>query len=135
MSNKLIVMVSDLDDASHGEINILDGAEQAAEFIETLLDSGFEQERIRIFGGDEMGMTVRHRPVVQLTVPGGAATTEARGRKEEATVASAKVAPQPEQEEESAAAPVVARASAEPEEAAAPGTRNGVRFSTQFRTA
>lgn len=133
MSNKLIVMVSDLDDASHGEINVLDGPEQAAELIETLLESGFDQERIRIFGGDEVGMTVRHRPVVQLAIPGANHSNNGtRGHKEEAPV-RAEAAPEPQQEEAPQLATV--RSSLEPDESAVPGVRNGVRFSTQFRTA
>src|ERR1700680_4128440 len=76
MLNKVIVMVSDLDDASHGEINVLDGPELAAHFVETLLESGFEQERVRVFGGDELQMQVHQRPVVSLI-------SNARGRKEE----------------------------------------------------
>ena len=66
MSDRIIVLVSGLDDASHGEVSILENADQAARFVETLLESGFEQERVRIFGGDELQMQVHHRPVVSL---------------------------------------------------------------------
>jgi hypothetical protein len=129
MLNKVIVMVSDLDDASHGEINVLDGPEQAAHFVETLLESGFEQERVRVFGGDELQMQVHQRPVVSLI-------SDARGRTEEA----------PKDEEDDAAAPapqarpqqeqMAARAQDVMDEAAAePFERNGVRFSSQFRPA
>jgi hypothetical protein len=123
MLNKVIVMVSDLDDASHGEINVLDGPEQAAHFVETLLESGFEQERVRVFGGDELQMQVHQRPVVSLI-------SDARGRTEEA----------PKDEEDDAAAPAP-QARPQPEQMAAraqtvaaqPFERNGVRFSSQFR--
>src|SRR5712691_2922323 len=71
MSNGVIVMVSDLDDPKHGELNVLESHEKAARMVEKLLESGFEQKRIRIFNGDEMGMQIAHRPVVAL-VSGGA---------------------------------------------------------------
>jgi hypothetical protein len=51
MLNKVIVMVSDLDDASHGEINVLDGSELAAHFVETLIEYDFEQGSVRVCGG------------------------------------------------------------------------------------
>ena len=132
MLNKVIVMVSDLDDASHGEINVLDGPEQAAHFVETLLESGFEQERVRVFGGDELQMQVHQRPVVSLI-------SNARGRKEEAPRDEEEEAtatpPQanPQQEQVAASKTVAARAKAVMDEVAAqPFVRNGVRFSSQF---
>ena len=132
MSNKVIVMVSDLDDASHGEINILDGPEAAVQFVETLLESGFEQERLRVFGGDELQMQVSHRPVVSLIVG------NSRGRKEEAPREEEAAEAPTEQHHEQVAASktVAARAKAVMEEVAAqPFVRNGVRFSSQFRPA
>ncbi len=135
MLNKVIVMVSDLDDASHGEINILDGPEQAAHFVETLLESGFEQERVRVFGGDELQMQVHQRPVVSLI-------SDARGRKEEAPKdeeeEATATAPQARPQQEQVAASKTAAASAKAvmdEVAAQPFVRNGVRFSSQFRPA
>jgi hypothetical protein len=134
MLNKVIVMVSDLDDASHGEINVLDGPEQAAHFVETLLESGFEQERVRVFGGDELQMQVHQRPVVSLI-------SNARGRKEEAPsdeegAAAAPAPAKPQQEQVAASKAVAARAQAVMDEVAVqPFVRNGVRFSSQFRPA
>jgi hypothetical protein len=132
MLNKVIVMVSDLDDASHGEINVLDGPEQAAHFVETLLESGFEQERVRVFGGDELQMQVHQRPVVSLI-------SNARGRKEEAPSdeeEAAKATPsqaRPQEEQVAALKTVAARDKAVMDEVAAqPFVRNGVRFSSQF---
>ncbi|MEO8457607.1 MAG: hypothetical protein ABI559_07345 [Chloroflexota bacterium] len=140
MTNRVIVMVSDLDDASHGEINVLEGPEQAARFVETLLESGFEQERVRVFGGDELGMQVHHRPVVNLVVdtPRGQ-KTEASRQQEQAPAPEA----QPEQVEVAASAQtaagatdsVASHAMAALEQAAQPFVRNGVRFSSQFRPA
>jgi hypothetical protein len=127
MSEQVMVIVADLDDPKHGEINVVDSAQKGARLVETLLEAGFDQARIRVFSGAEMDMRVRHRPVVAFvsgadneagdtggavikngdsedsgkrTVPSG---TKAESRKEEAT---------PEQYE-----------------------RNGVRFSTAFRPA
>jgi hypothetical protein len=134
MLNKVIVMVSDLDDASHGEINVLDGPELAARFVETLLESGFEQERVRVFGGDELQMQVHQRPVVSLI-------SNARGRKEDAPLdEEEEAAPahqvRPQQEQVAASKTVSDRARAVMDEVAAqPFVRNGVRFSSQFRPA
>jgi hypothetical protein len=132
MSNKVIVMVSDLDDASHGEINILEGPEAAVQFVETLLESGFEQERVRVFGGDELQMQVSHRPVVSLIVGNSRGRKEDAPREEEA----AQALPEQHLEQVAASKTVAARAKAVMEEVAAqPFVRNGVRFSSQFRPA
>ena len=66
MAHNVIVLVSDLDNAIRGELNVLDSVEEATRLVETLIESGFEQERVRVFLGDEMQMAVRHRPVVSL---------------------------------------------------------------------
>jgi hypothetical protein len=129
--NKVIVMVSDLDDAVHGEINVLDGPDLATRFVETLLESGFERERIRVFVGDEMMMEVHHRPVVSLL--GSPRTGKEEPQEEEAPEA-------PQREEEEAGTAVTARSHTSTiEEVAAavaePFVKNGVRFSTQFRPA
>jgi len=131
MSGKIIVLVSDLDDASHGEVNLMESPDQAAHFVETLLESGFEQERIRVFGGEEMAMQVHHRPVVSLMNSTG------RGRKEEPLQEEA---PQSQEEQEAeevrVAAPARARTLEYQEVAAAePFVRNGVRFSSMFKPA
>lgn len=141
MSNRVIVMVSDLDDASHGEINVLESPEHAARFVETLLESGFEQERVRVFGGDELQMQVHHRPVVNLlTAVRGGQKEEAPAEKREAPAQES--APQRERVEVSSAktapvgASVASHAKAVLEEIAAqPFVKNGVRFSSQFRPA
>ncbi len=122
MSNRVIVMVSDLDDTKHGEINVLESPAKAARMVEALLESGFEQERIRIFTGDEMGMQVAHRPVVALV--SGLTTTNG-------------AAPEPSAEEEPnlEGAEATANAEVQAEVIVAPFVKNGVRFSTQFRPA
>jgi hypothetical protein len=141
MSNKVIVMVSDLDDASHGEINVLDSPEHAARFVETLLESGFEQERVRVFGGDELQMQVHHRPVVNLLTGARGGQKEEAPKQQEQDPAQAP-APQQERVEVASAntatvgANVASHAKAVLSEIAAqPFERNGVRFSSQFRPA
>ena len=62
----VIVLVADRDDQKHGEITILDDMRKAASLIETLLEAGFEEERIRIFNGSETRMEVTYRPVVTI---------------------------------------------------------------------
>lgn len=129
MSDRVIVMVCDLDDPKHGEINVLESHQKAVGMVETLLEAGFEQERIRIFNGQELGMQVAHRPVVAL-VP---ASAPASAR--DPVQADSRTAETPAE-----AASVVTRSSSKARttvqvEAAAPFVRNGVRFSTQFRPA
>jgi hypothetical protein len=135
MLNKVIVMVSDLDDASHGEINVLDGPEQAAHFVETLLESGFAQERVRVFGGDELQMQIHQRPVVSLISNVRGRKEEAPRQEEEEAVAPAPQA-RPQQEQVAASKTLSARARAVMDEIAVqPFMRNGVRFSSQFPSA
>jgi hypothetical protein len=98
-----------------------------------LLESGFEQERVRVFGGDELQMQVHHRPVVNLL-------TGARGRKEDAPKEEEQAAaqePAPQAAQTVAASKSVAsQAKAVLDELAAqPFVQNGVRFSSQFRPA
>lgn len=66
MSDRVLVMVSDLDDVKHGEISLHENPHAASKAVEKLLEAGFPQARIRVFSGDEMGMQIAHRPVVAL---------------------------------------------------------------------
>src|SRR3990172_3244659 len=66
MSEPVMVIVADLDDAKHGEINVVESTQKAARLVETLLEAGVDQGRIRVFSGGEMDMRVRHRPVVAI---------------------------------------------------------------------
>lgn len=66
MANQIIVLVTDRGDPKHGEITVLDGTEKAERLIETLLEAGFEQERIRVFTGNDIPMKVSCRPVVEI---------------------------------------------------------------------
>jgi hypothetical protein len=114
-----MVIVSDLDDAKHGEINVVEDPQKAARLVETLLEAGFDQTRIRVFSGAEMDMRVRQRPVVAL-VTGDQADETA------------------EVEEQTQRRPVASSAKAEAHKeaiAAEPYQQNGQKFSTAFRPA
>jgi hypothetical protein len=119
MPDTVMVIVSDLDDAKHGEINVVESPQKAARLVETLLEAGFDQARIRVYTGAEMDMRVRHRPVVALVT--GDETDDAPG-----------------EEEETAPRPVSSSAKAENHKeaiAAEPYQQNGQKFSAAFRPA
>lgn len=71
MSEKIIVLVTDRGDSNHGEISVLDEPRKAERLVETLLEAGFEQERIRVFAGSQSDFEVSQRPVVALVGDGG----------------------------------------------------------------
>ena len=120
MSEAVIVIVSDLDDAKHGEINVVENLQKAARLVETLLEAGFDQTRLRVFSGDELDMRVRHRPVVALVTGDQPAdgSSEAGDHHEKQPINSGNKSESRKQE---AAANLY--------------ERNGVRFSTAFRPA
>lgn len=130
MSEKIIVLVSDRGDSKHGEVSVLDDPQKAERLVETLLEAGFEPERIRVFAGRASEFQVSHRPVVALMAEGEEGEPEAR--------------PQAAAEE---SAPVTATAKSEPqaeagaetgeEEAVVAGAEMAapVRFSSLFRSA
>ncbi len=66
MNDTIIVLVSDKDDSKHGEISILDDPQKAERLVETLLEAGFDESRIRVFNGRSSEFAVNHRPVVAL---------------------------------------------------------------------
>ena len=70
MSEKVIVLVSDRGDSRHGEISIIDDPRKAEKLVETLLEAGFEQDRIHVFAGRESDFQVSQRPVVALVAEG-----------------------------------------------------------------
>ena len=47
-SEKIIVLVSDKGDSKHGEISVLNDPQKAERLVETLLEAGFEAERIKV---------------------------------------------------------------------------------------
>ena len=70
MVAKVIVLVADRDDPKHGEIVVVDTTAEAERLVETLLDAGFDRERVRVFSGTEMEAQVSQRSKVEL-VEGG----------------------------------------------------------------
>jgi len=66
MVDKFVLVVSDETDERHGEISVLDTAQKAERLVETLLEAGFEQNRIRVFTGSEAEFVTTYRPVVSL---------------------------------------------------------------------
>jgi hypothetical protein len=122
MSSRTLVVVYEQNDDKRGEITIVENAQKAARLVETLLEAGFERERIRIFTGGEMSMQVTHRPVVALVDGGNPATESSSETTEEA--------PKPSKAEVEAEAVLVKAAAKD-----APLTRDGVRFSQAFRPA
>lgn len=120
MSESVMVIVHDPDDPRHGEINVVESLHKGARLVETLLEAGFDQTRIRVFTGAEMDMRVRHKPVVNLVT--GDESTEAAAEADE-------------EEVKEPAAPAAKAESRKEEIEVAPYERNGVRFSTAFRPA
>jgi hypothetical protein len=128
MSESVMVIVADLDDAKHGEINVVESPQKAARLVETLLEAGFEQGRIRVFSGGEMDMRVRHRPVVAFVSGEDSAESAPEGAKREQSVASGT----------KAETPVASGAKAESRKDAVSAElyqQNGQKFSTAFRPA
>ncbi len=66
ISEEFVLVVSDESDAKQGEVSVLDTAHEAERLVETLLESGIDQNRIRIFAGAEAGFETTYRPVVNL---------------------------------------------------------------------
>ena len=67
MSDKFVLVVSDEKDDKHGEISVLDSAHETERLVETLLEAGIDQERIRVLTGSEAEFATTYRPVVALT--------------------------------------------------------------------
>jgi hypothetical protein len=67
---KIIVLVSDRGDSKHGEISVVDEPRKAEKLVETLLEAGFEQDRIHVFSGRQSEFQVSQRPVVALVGEG-----------------------------------------------------------------
>ncbi len=113
MPGKFIVHVSDRDDPKRGEVIPLEDRGEVERLLESLLETGFEQGRIRVFTGDELDIVVTQRPVVTLV-----------GERAEAPIAVAEsLAQEPPDEADSSVGAATFT----------PFVQNGVRFSSQFR--
>jgi hypothetical protein len=130
MPAKVIVMVADKEDERRGEITVLEDPRKAELLIETLLEAGFEEERIRLYTGDKTDIQVAYRPVVALMNESGASERPAAPPVREREPAPV---PQPVAEPE----PVLVSAGRQPEQSeqeATPFVKDGVRFSSLFQT-
>jgi hypothetical protein len=116
MPANIIVLVADPEDSNRGEITVLDNPRKAEVLVETLLEAGFDQERIRLFSGSRAHVQVSTRPQVALMDEGAPSTAAASAPVEEI------VAPEP----------VAWKAAGEQP---APFIKDGVRFSSLFRPA
>ena len=124
MSDKTIVVVYDERDKKHGEVTVLEDAAGAAHHVESLLESGIGQDRIRIYTGNEMEMKVSHRPVVALV--GGDIPEQYRKKSGDAS----------DDNDEADTEQALPRAKSElkgAEANAAPDVKDGVRLSPLFR--
>jgi hypothetical protein len=118
VSDQVMVIVSDVDDAKHGMITVVESVRKAGGIVETLLEEGFEQVRIRVFAGGEMAMQVRHRPVVTFGADGEGSDPDLDDDLDTVTISSGTDAEPPAEQV-----------------AAAPYQQNGVRFAHAFRPA
>ena len=66
MAEEFVLVVSDESDGKQGEISVLDTADETERLVETLLESGIDQNRIRVFAGAEAEFETIYRPVVNL---------------------------------------------------------------------
>ena len=66
MTSKVIVFVADGGDQRFGEVSVFDSSGEAERLLETLLEAGYDRQRIRVFSGAEMEARVSQRPVVAL---------------------------------------------------------------------
>ncbi len=148
-SEKIIVLVCDKDDSKHGEITIMDDPQKAERLVETLLEAGFEKDRIRVFAGRTSEFQISHRPVVALVdgQEGGgrqpAAVAESSEVEPEQPVAEEPVAEEPVAEEPAAVASAMGSGAQEEavaetkgeEQSSGAETAAPIRFSSLFRSA
>lgn len=151
MSDKIVVLVSDRGDSRHGEISVVDDPRKAEKLVETLLEAGFEQERIHVFAGRESDFQVSQRPVVALVGEGEEGEPQVGVAVEEAAAPEAGPAAPPEagpdvevtegggrQREESKTEEIRETEETEKAEEEVPATAETgapVRFSSLFRSA
>lgn len=95
-SESIIILVSDKGDSKHGEISVLDDPHKAERLVETLLEAGFEAERIKVFTGRPSEFQVSQRPVVALVGDGEEDQSRMRTGIESGKATSAELPPDAE---------------------------------------
>ena len=123
MPGTTVVMVLDRDDPKRGAITVLSSPQEAARVAETLLEAGTELERIRVFDATELLMKVEHKPVVSL---GDTAGDEPPPAYEAPIVVESEAELEPE--------PLVVASSDHFGGEEEPLVRNGIRFSSLFKS-
>jgi len=129
VNEKIIVLVTDRGDSKHGEISVVDDPHRAEKLVETLLEAGFERDRIRVFAGRQSDFEVSQRPVVALMGEGEEAQVGVT--EQEASVSE----PAPAAEEPQTTGGQGEESDVEEEVAAAAQTGAPVKFSSLFRSA
>lgn len=134
MSEKIIVLVTDRGDSRHGEISMVDDPGKAEKLVETLLEAGFELERIHVFTGRESDFQVSQRPVVALVGEDEEDEAPVRVARQEAA-APEPVADAKETESGDSQGEEGKTSETEEEVGATAGTAAPVKFSSLFRSA
>jgi hypothetical protein len=119
-------MVSDREDGRRGEITVAEDPRTAAHLVETLLEAGFEQDRIKLFSGNETEIRVRSRPVVALL------DEDSPARSARSYQPAAERSARDETVSEDLSPPAEGEWQAEPV-SSTPWVKDGVRFSSLFR--
>jgi len=63
---RLIVVAAHEGMSDWGEAHLFDDPQSAASFVASLVEGGVDQERITVFNGRPMTITVTYRPVVEI---------------------------------------------------------------------
>ena len=117
MTAQFLVVLVDDKDPERGELRLVDGPADVARYVETLLEGGHGQERIRVFEAAELHLEVNYRPVVSLGVDSAPAAVPTGA---------------PPQTDEPVEDEGEQQADGD-DSTEAQGMRNGVRFSELFR--
>jgi hypothetical protein len=64
---RLIVVAAHEGMADWGEAHLFDDPQSAASFVASLVEGGVDQERIVVYNGRPMSVTVTYRPVVEIS--------------------------------------------------------------------
>jgi len=64
---RLIVVAAHEGMSDWGEAHLFDDPQSAASFVASLVEGGVDQERIVVFNGRPMTITVTYRPVVEIS--------------------------------------------------------------------